>query len=258
MTGQKSLLQDFREIVLDLREYLSCQRDMGIEGFPTNPEKRDSAGNHSVLSLDNSGIGVYEDLSGCGEAKAVSLITLEAIRKELGDCKRCKLHSGRRNIVFGTGNKNARLLFVGEGPGRDEDIKGEPFVGKAGQLLTRIINAINLNREEVYIANIIKCRPPGNRNPEPDEIKACEPFLTKQIQAIKPEIICALGAFAAQTLLKTDEKISKLRGRFHSYHRIKLIPTYHPAFLLRNPNFKRFVWEDMQMIQKEYLSLTSN
>jgi DNA polymerase len=258
MTGQKSLLQDFREIVLDLREYLSCQRDMGIEGFPTNPEKRDSVGNHSVLSLDNSGIGVYEDLSGCGEAKAVSLITLEAIRKELGDCKRCKLHSGRRNIVFGTGNKNARLLFVGEGPGRDEDIKGEPFVGKAGQLLTRIINAINLNREEVYIANIIKCRPPGNRNPEPDEIKACEPFLTKQIQAIKPEIICALGAFAAQTLLKTDEKISKLRGRFHSYHRIKLIPTYHPAFLLRNPNFKRFVWEDMQMIQKEYLSLTSN
>ena len=258
MISQKNLLQDFSEIVLDIREYLSYQKDIGIEGFATNPEKRDSAGKHSVLSIDNSGVGVYEDLPGYGEAKAGSLITLEAIRKELGDCKRCKLHSGRSNIVFGTGNENAGLLFVGEGPGRDEDIKGEPFVGKAGQLLTRIINAINLTREEVYIANIIKCRPPGNRDPEPDEIKACEPFLAKQIQAIKPEIICALGAFAAQTLLKTDEKISKLRGRFHSYQRIKLLPTYHPAFLLRNPNFKRFVWEDMQTIQKEYVSLTSN
>lgn len=258
MISQKSLLQDFREIILDIREYVSYQKDIGIEGFPTNPKKRDSAGKHGILSIDNSGVGVYEDLSGWGHAQAGNLITLEAIRKELGDCKRCKLHSGRRNIVFGTGNENAKLLFVGEGPGRDEDVKGEPFVGKAGQLLTRIINAINLNREEVYIANIIKCRPPGNRDPEPDEIKACEPFLTKQIQAIKPEIICALGAFAAQTLLKTGEKISKLRGRLHSYHGIKFIPTYHPAFLLRNPNFKRFVWEDMQMIQKEYLSLTSN
>ncbi|MEW6615260.1 MAG: uracil-DNA glycosylase [Thermodesulfobacteriota bacterium] len=255
MISQKSLLQDFREIVLDLREYLNYQKDIGIEGFPTFPERTDSAGKHRVLSSHDSGIGICEDLSAsaCGR-QAGNLMILEAIREELVGCKRCKLHSGRRNIVFGTGNESAKLLFVGEGPGQDEDIRGEPFVGKAGQLLTRIINAINLNRKEVYIANIIKCRPPGNRNPEPDEIKACEPFLTKQIQAIKPEIICALGTFAAQTLLKTNEKISKLRGRFHSYSGIKLIPTYHPAFLLRNPNFKRFVWEDMQMIQKEYLS----
>jgi DNA polymerase len=258
MISQKSLLQDFREIVLDLREYLSYQKDIGIEGFPTAPERINSASKYRILSSYDSGIGVCEDLSACGHAQAGNLMTLEAIRKELGDCKRCKLHSERRNIVFGTGNENAKLLFVGEGPGRDEDINGEPFVGKAGQLLTRIIKAIDLNRKEVYIANIIKCRPPGNRDPEPDEIKACEPFLTKQIQAIKPEIICALGTFAAQTLLKTNEKISKLRGRFHSYHGIKLIPTYHPAFLLRNPYFKRFVWEDMQMIQKGYLSLTSN
>ncbi|MFH2011158.1 MAG: uracil-DNA glycosylase [Pseudomonadota bacterium] len=247
MYNQKSLIQDFKEIVLDFREYLNYQKDIGVEGFATTFEKVDSGSKCINLSNYDSNIEVFEDNS----------ITLEAIRKELGDCNRCKLHSGRKNIVFGTGDENAKLLFVGEGPGRDEDIKGEPFVGKAGQLLTRIINAINLDRKEVYIANIIKCRPPGNRDPEPDEIKACEPFLAKQIKVIKPEIICALGTFAAQTLLKTNEKISKLRGRFHTYQGIKLIPTYHPAFLLRNPSFKRSVWEDMQMIQKEYLSITN-
>jgi len=177
---------------------------------------------------------------------------LEELRREMGNCARCKLHVQRKNIVFGTGNPDARLVFVGEGPGRDEDIQGEPFVGKAGQLLTRIIEAIGLTREEVYIANIVKCRPPENRNPQPDEIKACEPFLLRQLDIIKPEIICALGSFAAQTLLMSSEKITKLRGRFHNFKGIKLMPTYHPAFLLRNPEMKKDVWEDMKLVRKEY------
>ena len=162
------------------------------------------------------------------------------------------MHSTRTQIVFGSGNPQAKLVFVGEGPGRDEDLQGQPFVGLAGQLLTKIIQAIQLSREEVYIANIIKCRPPGNRNPEPDEISACEPFLIKQLEVIRPRLICALGTFAAQTLLQTEEKISLLRGRFHQYQGIPLMPTYHPAFLLRNPNYKRDVWEDMKKIKKEY------
>jgi DNA polymerase len=154
--------------------------------------------------------------------------------------------------VFGEGNPGAKLVFIGEAPGRDEDLQGEPFVGQAGQLLNKIIQAIQLRREEVYIANIIKCRPPENRNPEPDEIAACEPFLIKQLQVIRPRLICALGAFAAQTLLKTEEKISSLRGNFHEYQGIPLMPTYHPAYLLRNPSRKREVWEDMKKIKKEY------
>jgi DNA polymerase len=177
---------------------------------------------------------------------------LEELKGVIGDCTRCKLHTQRKNIVFGVGNPDARLVFVGEGPGRDEDLQGEPFVGKAGQLLTKIIQAIGLKREDVYIANIVKCRPPENRNPQPDEIKTCEPFLFKQLEIIKPNIICALGNFAAQTLLMSSEKITNLRGKFHNFRGIKLMPTYHPAFLLRNPDMKRDVWEDMKMVQKEY------
>ena len=172
------------------------------------------------------------------------------VKKRLGDCRRCRLWKGRKKIVFGTGNPDAELLFVGEAPGRDEDIKGEPFVGRAGQLLTRIIHAIDLRREEVYICNVIKCRPPQNRNPLPEEIEACEPFLVEQIESIRPKVICALGKFAAQTLLKTEAPISTLRGRFHEYHGVPLMPTYHPAYLLRNPKMKRETWEDVQMIQR--------
>ena len=178
--------------------------------------------------------------------------SLEDIRLDLGDCRRCKLASGRKHIVFGKGNAGARLVFVGEGPGFEEDQKGEPFVGAAGRLLTKIIDAIQLSREQVYICNIIKCRPPGNRNPESDEIESCLPFLEKQLAAIRPDFICALGKVAAQTLLKSDTPISRLRGRFHDYNGIKLLPTYHPAYLLRNPEKKREVWEDMQMLMKEY------
>ena len=177
--------------------------------------------------------------------------TLEAVREDIGDCTRCKLFGlGRRQIVFGVGNPNADLMFVGEAPGADEDIQGEPFVGRAGQLLTKIIEAINLSRSDVYIANVIKCRPPGNRNPEPDEVASCEPFLLRQIDAVRPKVIVALGTFAAHALLKTDAPISRLRGHVHEFRGgAKLIPTFHPAFLLRSPDRKRDVWEDMKKVR---------
>jgi len=173
------------------------------------------------------------------------------VRVDIGpDCSRCKLHTlGRTQVVFGVGNPNADLMFVGEAPGADEDIHGEPFVGRAGQLLTKIIEAIELKREDVYIANVIKCRPPGNRNPEPDEVEQCEPFLFRQIDIIKPRVIVALGKFAAQCLLKTDSPITRIRGREFTYRDAVLIPTYHPAYLLRNPSAKREVWEDMKRVR---------
>ncbi|MCX7634685.1 MAG: uracil-DNA glycosylase [Syntrophales bacterium] len=176
--------------------------------------------------------------------------TLADIRADLGNCQRCPLHRGRKNIVFGEGNHRARLVFVGEAPGGDEDIQGRPFVGRAGQLLTRIIEAMKMRREDVYICNILKCRPPGNRDPRPEEIAACEPFLIRQLAAIGPQVICALGTFAARTLLKTEAPITVLRGRFHGYQGIALMPTYHPAYLLRNPGAKKQVWEDVQLIMR--------
>ena len=181
------------------------------------------------------------------------ICTLDALRDFIGDCKRCKLCNGRTNVVFGVGNPEAKLVFVGEGPGRDEDIKGEPFVGRAGQLLTDIIEkGMKLKRSDVYIANVVKCRPPENRNPEEDEITACEPFLKKQLEIIRPKFICALGKFAAQTLLKTKEPISSLRGNWREYEGIELIPTFHPAYLLRNPGDKKLVWADVQKLMAEY------
>ncbi len=175
---------------------------------------------------------------------------LKEIRADIGDCTRCKLCKlGRTQVVFGVGNPRAELMFVGEAPGQDEDIQGEPFVGRAGQLLTKIIEAIGLTRDQVYIANVIKCRPPQNRNPEPDEVATCEPFLFRQIDAIKPRVIVALGTFAAQCLLKTNDPISRLRGRAFQYRGAQLIPTFHPAFLLRSPERKRDVWEDMKKVR---------
>ncbi len=178
--------------------------------------------------------------------------TLSEIRQDLGDCRRCKLAAGRKHIVFGSGNAGADLMFVGEAPGADEDEQGLPFVGRAGQLLTKIIEAIEMRREDVYICNILKCRPPGNRNPESDEITACEPFLLRQIASVKPKVICALGTFGAQALLRTREPISRLRGQFIDYRGTKLMATFHPAYLLRNPGEKRRVWEDVQKI-RDYL-----
>ena len=173
---------------------------------------------------------------------------LAAVKTDIGPaCTRCKLHTqGRQQIVFGAGSPDADLMFVGEAPGADEDAQGVPFVGRAGQLLTKMIEAINLRREDVYIANVIKCRPPANRNPEPDEIAQCEPFLFQQIDAIKPKVIVALGSFAAKTLLRSDESISRLRGRIYDFHGAQLIPTFHPSFLLRSPDRKRDAWEDLK------------
>jgi uracil-DNA glycosylase len=177
-------------------------------------------------------------------------LDLVAVREELGDCQRCKLARGRRNIVFGQGDPRAALMFVGEAPGADEDEQGLAFVGKAGQLLTRIIEAIGLTREQVFIANVLKCRPPQNRNPEPDEILSCQPFLEKQIAAIAPRVLVGLGKFGAQWLLRTAEPITRLRGRVGEFKGIAVMPTYHPAYLLRNPGAKKDVWEDMKVVRE--------
>jgi DNA polymerase len=218
--------QKVQDVIADLKAYLEYLKGMGIEGLPAAEEKAENMISSEVPSL-------------------------EEIRRELGDCKRCKLHRTRSTIVFGEGKEKARLMLIGEGPGYDEDVQGRPFVGRAGQLLTKILQSIGLQREEVYIANLIKCRPPQNRNPEPDEIQSCYPFLMKQIKAIQPRIICALGSFAAHTLLQTDAKITSLRARIFDLAGIQVFPTYHPAFLLRNPERKREVWEDMKRIAEE-------
>ena len=182
---------------------------------------------------------------GCGSP------ALLAVREELGECTRCKLAPGRTNLVFGVGNPEAELMFVGEGPGADEDAQGEPFVGRAGQLLTKMIEAMGYRRSEVYIANVVKCRPPGNRNPEPDEMDACEPFLRAQIRAVAPRAIVALGKIAAQTLLRDTTPISRLRGRWATYEGTRLMPTFHPAYLLRSPEEKKKAWEDLQLVMRE-------
>lgn len=178
--------------------------------------------------------------------------TLDEVRLELGDCKRCKLCSGRTQIVFGAGNPRAELVFVGEGPGAEEDAQGVPFVGKAGQLLTKMIEAMKFSRDQVYICNVVKCRPPGNRNPEPDEIEACEPFLKAQLAAIRPKVIVGLGKFAVQTLLRENTSISRLRGQWREYQGIPLMPTFHPAYLLRTPADKKLVWMDLQDVMRRF------
>src|SRR5574337_1235059 len=174
---------------------------------------------------------------------------LEGLRSEMLVCHKCPLGKTRTNLVFGVGNPMATLMFVGEAPGRDEDLQGEPFVGRAGQLLTKIIEAIGLKRSDVYIANVLKCRPPGNRNPLPEEIILCMPYLIKQIEIIQPKVLCALGTFAAQTLLNTKAPVGTLRGKFHEYKGIPMMVTYHPAYLLRNPNDKAKVWDDMKKVR---------
>ena len=180
---------------------------------------------------------------------------LKAIRADIGDCTRCRLHKGRTNLVFGVGNPNAELMFVGEGPGADEDAQGEPFVGRAGQLLNNMINAMGLKREDVYIANVVKCRPPGNRTPEKDECDVCSPFLLRQIEVIQPKVIVALGAVAAKNLLAVNDSMANLRGRWYDFRGSRLTVTYHPAYLLRDPRQKKEAWKDLQMVMK-YLGLT--
>jgi DNA polymerase len=231
----------------ELAEHLRVFADAGVNGISRDSSwrQRDEAVS-AVPSPD-----VAEAAPDPGPETGAAEAQLRALRAEIGDCTRCVLHTlGRRQVVFGTGSANAALMFVGEAPGADEDIKGEPFVGRAGQLLTKIIEAIDLKREDVYIANVIKCRPPGNRNPEPVEVETCSPFLLRQIQTVRPRVIVALGTFAAQTLLATDAPISRLRGRVHEYRDgIRLVPTFHPAYLLRSPDKKRDVWEDMKIVR---------
>ncbi len=245
----------------DLRAHLQWFADLGVDGVRRETAWRHRA--HTGVGEPGPGEASQPETdqreTGPGEAvqAPVSVASttdaagvLAALRVEIGpQCTRCKLHTlGRQQVVFGVGHPMADLMFVGEAPGADEDIKGEPFVGRAGQLLTKIIESIGLTRDQVYIANVIKCRPPGNRNPEPDEVERCEPFLFRQIDAIAPKVIVALGKFAAQCLLRTSDPISQIRGREFRYRNAVLIPTYHPAYLLRNPSAKREVWEDMKRV----------
>ena len=224
--------EELKRIIESLKAYIDLEEKSGSQflGYPKIRNK--------IQMKHRDGLKSKKD--------ALEILRLEILKS---DC--CQLFRTRTNLVFGTGNPDAKLVFVGEAPGSEEDIQGLPFVGKAGQLLTRIIESIGLKREDAYICNILKCRPPNNRNPFPTEILACEGYLVRQLEIIRPKIICALGKFAAQTLLKSETPITQLRGRFYDYHGIKLMPTFHPAYLFRNPQDKRLVWEDMKKTKRE-------
>lgn len=251
--------RELKQLVFELKTYVEMQKYLGVDRLPSASLPATEEQTHTDEYIEDkndkkkkkvSGKLVIEDQSGIFSSPAGE--SLEDIRGDLGECTRCKLHKGRNSIVFGEGNPSARLVFVGEGPGRDEDQQGRPFVGRAGKLLTRIITAMGLKRSDVYICNVVKCRPPSNRNPEPDEVSACEPFLFRQLRAINPEVIVCLGSVATGLLLKTKNvKMSELRGELHQFGSSKLMITYHPAALLRNPNFKKPVWEDMKIVMKE-------
>jgi len=244
------------EIVTQVRMHLEYQKTLGVSSIELVPavtaSPTDEADAQSSVNKAQASATKTENVPKTEKPGPCESTGLTAVREELGNCSRCKLHKGRKTIVFGEGDPSSVLVFVGEGPGYEEDQQGRPFVGAAGQLLTDIIvKGIKLRREDVYICNIVKCRPPNNRNPEPDEIAACEPFLLKQIEAINPKIIVALGNIAAKTLLKTGEGITSLRGRWQSYHGIPVMPTFHPAYLLRNPKDKALVWEDIKKVIME-------
>jgi DNA polymerase len=240
----------------EIAAHLRFLGELGVTGISRDPNWRERSGDAAPLSATASeppDVAESGPVAGATENPLAAFASLEDLRLHIGPaCSRCKLcKQGRSQVVFGVGNPNADLMFVGEAPGADEDRLGEPFVGRAGQLLTKIIEAgLEIPRPDVYIANVIKCRPPENRNPEADEIATCEPFLWRQIELIKPRVIVALGTFAAQALLKTDVPISRLRGRPHDLRGgVKLIATFHPAFLLRSPDRKRDVWEDMKKVR---------
>ena len=237
-----------------LAEYLEYLRDSGVQerwGAGSFRWAKGVDANNKIVIPAEAGIQSFTEVP--TDQGSLPFPDLPSLMEYIGECTRCKLHNGRTHLVFGVGNPNARLVFVGEGPGRDEDLQGEPFVGRAGQLLTDIIEkGMKLKRSDVYIANVVKCRPPNNRDPEEDEIASCEPFLLAQLDNIKPKLICALGKFAAQTLLKTKTPIGALRGNIYEYHGIRLMPTYHPAYLLRNPGDKKLVWQDIQKLMALY------
>jgi uracil-DNA glycosylase len=224
-------VKELRELVDSLSDWLRYQRRLGWRGVP-RPVKAQVADRKEPVD---------------------KILSLEEIRAEMGDCRRCKLYAGRTRLVFGDGDPNARLMFVGEAPGADEDKQGVPFVGAAGQLLNKMLGKLGLRREEVYIANILKSRPPGNRDPEADEIAACLPFLDQQIKAIRPRVIVTLGRIATHALLNTKVPLTRLRGQWQRYHDIRVMPTFHPSYLLRAPQERRKTWEDMQQVM-EYLA----
>jgi uracil-DNA glycosylase len=259
-------LPDQRRLVLDsIRDYLGQLAEEGLEGLPAPTPARAAASQAapagSALAIDGASSRAAVTSTPRPATAPVELLsrypglektaTLEELSAFIGDCKRCKLAPLRTHLVFGVGNPNADLMFVGEAPGADEDARGEPFVGRAGQLLTDIIErGMGLSRADVYICNVIKCRPPDNRNPEPDEVVACEPFLMRQIDLVRPRAIVALGSFAVQALLKVKTPISRLRGNWQEVRGVKLMPTFHPAYLLRSPGEKRLVWQDIQEVMK--------
>ena len=224
------LLDDIRSTLAAARSQLEYLADLGIERLP------------SVTPAT----GAPQDAAATPPLHE----TLDAIRADLGDCRRCGLAASRTNLVYGVGNASARLVLVGEAPGREEDLQGDPFVGEAGRLLDRILQAMGMQRSEVYICNVLKCRPPNNRDPQPEEVATCEAFLVRQIAAIKPQVIVGLGRFAVHSLLKRKDPISRIRGEWQTYQGIPLMPTYHPAYLLRNPEGKRDVWEDMKEVMR--------
>jgi uracil-DNA glycosylase len=240
--------EELREMVIALRRHVQRQQRAGIGLLP----KALLADRKSEHATSGALLGELEGNLFSDYAIAYQSKSLDGLRAAIGDCRRCKLWPGRTHLVFGVGNPQAKVMFVGEGPGRDEDLQGEPFVGRAGQLLTDIITkGMGLKRSDVYIANVVKCRPPENRNPEPDEVESCEPFLKKQIDLIRPKVVVALGKFAVQSLLKSKVSITRLRGVWQDYHGIKLMPTFHPAYLLRNPGDKKLVWEDIKKVLQE-------
>ena len=240
---------DVRDLALELRRHLAWQESDGTRVLLKEPSALRAAPAVPPVPPERS-----RGSPPAPKVESPSVIvpgeTLDEVRRELGECTRCKLCNGRSQIVFGSGNPRAELVFVGEGPGEEEDKQGIPFVGAAGQLLTKMIEAMKFSRDTVYICNVVKCRPPGNRNPEPEEIQSCEPFLRAQLRVIKPKVIVALGKFAAQTLLREDTAITRLRGQWRKYEGIDLMPTFHPAYLLRSPDEKKKAWMDLQEVMK--------
>jgi uracil-DNA glycosylase len=232
--------EELRVLVSRIRTHLDKRGRSGLLGAVTGAKRPTAAANAAPPAS-------VEPAPAAGEpAGPRGAEALQIVRDHLGDCQRCKLAPSRTKLVFGVGNPQADLIFVGEAPGADEDAQGEPFVGKAGQLLTKMIEAMGYSRQDVYICNVLKCRPPGNRNPEPDEVAACEPFLKRQLAAIRPRMIVALGKFAVQCLLRDESPISRLRGNFRAYEGIPLMPTFHPAYLLRDPSKKKLAWQDLK------------
>jgi len=237
---------ELRRAVVTLRHRLEEQLDLGIplarrDSATAVPQTRQPEPPRTT----ETGQLVIEPPPATGPFDGWSL---EQVRAEAEKCTRCPLHTTRHTVVFGVGDPTSNLMFVGEAPGHDEDLQGEPFVGRAGQLLTKIIEAMGQTRDTVYICNVLKCRPPENRNPLPAEVQECQPFLLRQVEMVSPKVIVGLGTYAVKLLLGTEERISRLRGRFHDMHGVAVMPTYHPAFLLRNPNAKRDVWDDMKLV----------